>query len=180
MRTCPSACAALYFLLLLKDSWQEQFKNSRPRAGDKMSHKQHLVQWQPGGRKKLNPDVTDRILFLKLVKQQNFWFSEGKEKASKHYAFKFYSFFHISFFFSFFLFQVLILKYKLVQTPFLFTSNTCNLTLINTLLRKRELMSIWRDVWGILAKVILTEIIAALMFLQCQINVQICIGELCL
>lgn len=52
VRTCPSACAALYFLLLLKDSWQELFKNSRPRAGDEMSHKQHLVQWQPRGMKK--------------------------------------------------------------------------------------------------------------------------------
>lgn len=147
-----------------------------------MSHKQHLVQWQPGGRKKPNPDVTDKILFLRLVKQQNFSFSKGEEKdPSKHYALKFCSYFFIvGFFFFFLLFQVLILKYKLVQTPFLFTSSTCNLTLISTLLRKREWMSIWRGVWSILAKVILNEITAALMFLQCQINVKICIGELCL
>lgn len=116
-----------------------------------MSHKQHLVQWQPGGRKKTNPDVTDTILFLKLVKQQNFSFSKGKEKGpSKHYAFKFYSSFLIAV--PFFLLQVIVYKYRLLYTPFLFTKNTCNLMLIYMLLRKRELMSSWQDFWNILAQ----------------------------
>lgn len=70
--------------------------------------------------------------------------ASAEEKRRSHPSImhsNFTLFFH-SFFFL--LFQVLILKYKLVQTPFLFTSNTCTLTLINALVRKRGLMFLWR------------------------------------
>lgn len=78
--------------------------------------------------------------------------ASAKEKRRAHLSLVHSNFILVFIAVPFFLLQVLVYKCRLLYTPFLFTSNTCNLMLINMQLRKRELMSIWQDFWNIIAQ----------------------------